>query len=96
MGQKTEFTFELEETYTLKQGGRILSEYCPQCSRITEMASPEVIALAIGISEREIFRLIESGQIHHIEDGRVYACTRCIQMPSIDIEPAIRDPKTEE
>jgi hypothetical protein len=92
MVKKTEFTFELEETYTLKQGGRIPSEFCPKCCQITEMASPEVIALATGTSEREIFRLIESGKIHYMEDDRVYACTRCIQIPAIDIERTATDP----
>lgn len=92
MSQKTEFTFEVEETVILKQGGNILAEYCPKCGQIIEMASPEVIALATRHSEREIFRLIESGQIHYIEDGRIYACTRCVEMQTIDVAPAANDP----
>jgi hypothetical protein len=93
MGQRTEFTFEVEETYTLKQGGRIPSEFCPKCCQITEMASPEVIALATNRSEREIFRLIEAGLIHFVEVERVYACTRCFD--EIDLATAIDNARQE-
>lgn len=86
MTHKTEIMFEVEETVTLKQGSRILTEICPRCGRETEMASPEVIALATGASEREIFRLVETGRIHFIEADRVYACTRCLFGPRPDTE----------
>lgn len=91
MGQKTEFTFEVEETITLKQGGKLVTEFCPKCGEMTEMVAPEVIALATRITEREIFRLIENGQVYFIENDRVYACTRCIQFPAVEIRPMVVD-----
>jgi hypothetical protein len=84
MTQKMEITFEVEETITVKQGGKILIEICPRCGQETELASPEVIALATGASEREIFRLMETGQIYFVEADRVYACTRCLFGPRPD------------
>ena len=77
MGQKTEFTFELEETYTLKQGGKIVPGYCPKCEIEVEMVSPDVLALAVGASEREIFRLVEAGKVYFQESDRLIVCPIC-------------------
>ena len=41
------------------------------------MIAPDVLSLATGSSEREIFRLIEAGYVHFIEDDRVLACANC-------------------
>lgn len=77
MSQKTEIKFEVEETVVLKQGGKILRDYCPQCGLIVDMVSPDVLALVVGASEREIFRLVERGAIYFIESDRVIVCPAC-------------------
>ena len=77
MKQKAEITFEIKETLVFKQGGYFITEYCPRCREIVEMVSPDVLSLATGTSEREIFRLLEIGKIHFIELGRVVACPGC-------------------
>jgi hypothetical protein len=41
------------------------------------MMTPEILSVLVGTSEREIFRLIESGEIFFIEHDRVLACTSC-------------------
>lgn len=79
MKQKAAITFEVEETITLKQGGKIVNDFCPQCQMGVELISPEVLAILAGSSEREIFRLIEAGFIHFVERKRVYACSGCYQ-----------------
>jgi hypothetical protein len=86
MTQKTEIMFELEETFTLKQGGRIATQFCPRCEEIIEMVSADVLSLATGSSEREIFRLIETGAIHFIEGERLVVCPGCYQRVSIGNE----------
>src|SRR5213079_1380934 len=73
MTQKAEITFEVEETVVLKQGGKIATEYCSRCSEIVEMLSPDVLALVTATSEREIFRLIETGSIYFEESERLVA-----------------------
>lgn len=77
MTQRAEFTFEIEETVVLKQGGFLINEYCPRCMEKVDMLSPEVLALTNGASEREIFRLMEAGAIHFVEAARVVACPSC-------------------
>jgi hypothetical protein len=78
MTQKAEITFEVEETIVLKQGGKIASDFCPRCGQTVDMVSPDVLALATSSSEREIFRLIESGEAFFSEIGRVLACSGCV------------------
>lgn len=74
MKQKTEITFEVEETIVLRQGINKLEAFCPQCPALVEMASPHAAAFVSGLSEREIFRLIENGRIHFVEAERVLVC----------------------
>lgn len=77
MTQRAEVTFEIEETIVLKQGGYFINEYCPQCQEMVDMLSPEVLSLINGVSEREIFRLVEAGAIHFHEGSRIAACPNC-------------------
>ena len=77
MSQKTEIKFEVEETVVLKQGGKILRDFCPKCGQMVDMVSPDVLALVMGASEREIFRLVERGAIYFIEADRVIVCPAC-------------------
>jgi hypothetical protein len=75
MTQKPEITFEIEETVVLKQGGDLITEYCPRCREMVDMISPDVLSLVNGVSEREIFRLVEIGEIHFTELGRMVVCS---------------------
>ena len=77
MEQEAELTFEIEETLVVKRGGYFIREYCPRCREVVDMVSPDVLSLATGASEREIFRLMEIGKIHFNELGRVVACPSC-------------------
>ena len=84
MHPKAELTFEIEETVVLKRGGYFITEYCPRCGEIVDMVSPDVLSLATGASEREIFRLMEQGKIHFNELGRVVACPSCYRRLLVD------------
>ncbi len=77
MKQKAAITFEMQETVVLRQGRKIIIDFCPRCQRDVDMIPPDVLALLSGSSEREIFRLIEAGHIHFIEPIRVLACVSC-------------------
>jgi hypothetical protein len=92
MGQRTEFTFEVEETILLKQGGKIVPGYCPTCDIDVELVSPDVLTLASGISEREIFRLVEAGSIHFEETDRMLVCSMCIYASFQNTKPRIANP----
>jgi hypothetical protein len=90
VSQKTELKFEVEETFTLKQGGKIVTEFCPKCEKPTVMVSPEVLSLATGSSEREIFRLVESGHVYFVEEVRICICTGCFLGPPIAAAAGIK------
>ena len=79
MMQKPEITFEVEETVVLKQGGKLLTGFCPRCSEMVAMLSPDVLSLVTGISEREIFQFVENDVIHFIESDGIVACPSCLQ-----------------
>ncbi|MDQ3749982.1 MAG: hypothetical protein M3367_13380 [Acidobacteriota bacterium] len=74
MKQKTEITFEVEETTVLRQEVRKFEAFCPQCQTLVEMFAPQIAAALSGLSEREIFRLIENERVHFVETDRVFVC----------------------
>lgn len=80
MKQKTEIIFEIEELITVKSR-RSFVAFCDQCGTPVEMLTAEVAALLSGISEREIFRLIEASEIHFVEAERVFVCLDSLVKP---------------
>lgn len=95
MTQKAEFTFEIEETVVLKQGGQISNEFCPFCKDTVSMVSIDILSLVTYRSELDLFRLVESGTIYSIETGRLLACSGCYhrafsgQRPDIQVKGLI-------
>ena len=74
MGEWAEITFETEETIRLRKGYSIINEFCPGCRELVDMATPQAIAIWANVSERLIFRLIESGSVHYVEKTGIYIC----------------------
>ena len=74
MKRKTEITFEVEETIVWRQAAQKFEAFCPYCQALVEMAAPRLAATLIGRTEREIFRLIETEDIHFIETDRLLVC----------------------
>jgi hypothetical protein len=69
-----EITFETEETVVLRDGANVSIEYCPDCHRDVLMATPHAVAFLSGLSERHIFRMLESDLLHFSEHARVMVC----------------------
>ena len=80
MKRKAEITFEEQETVILRQSDGYLMEYCPRCQVTVRVLAPEIMAVLLAVSEREVFQLIESGQIYFVEKKRMYACPGCCGM----------------
>ena len=78
MKQQAEIIFEKEETVLLRQSEATINEHCPNCEMFTIMATPEAVALLSGLSEREIFRLIEAGELHFHEGPKIYVCLKSL------------------
>lgn len=78
MNQRAEIVFEKEETVLLRQTSATINEFCCDCGAFTDMATPEALAMISGMSEREIFRLIEAGEVHFYEGPKVYVCLNSV------------------
>lgn len=78
MKHKAEIKFEVEETIILRQGEQIGSGLCPRCQIVSVMIAPRAIAIISGAKEREIFRLIETGEIYFVEEDSVRVCLSCL------------------
>lgn len=74
MKQKTQITFEVEETIILRQVEKTFMDFCPECQALVEMTTPQIAAALLNLSEREIFRLIENGRLHFTEAERIFIC----------------------
>lgn len=95
MKQKVEITFEVEETIVLRQGEQIRSEFCPQCQLVSAMIAPRAIAVISGAKEREIFRLIETGEIYFVENDGVRVCLSCLHRYGSECRVAKRTCETQ-
>ena len=75
--QKAAITFEKEETLVIRQSAYFTTGFCAVCNDVVDMLAPEVLAQMARSSEREVFRLIESGALPFVETKRIYACLAC-------------------
>jgi hypothetical protein len=73
MKRVTEITLETEELTTVK-ARRGFKGFCGACNAFVEMLPTDAAAVLTGLGEREIFRLIETGDIHFVEAERVFVC----------------------
>ena len=52
---------------------------CLECLDNSEMVLPETGSRVLGVTQREIFRHIESGAVHFVEDrGSLLVCLRSL------------------
>jgi hypothetical protein len=73
-----EVTIETEEHVIIHRssgGAHPSLQWCPFCRRQVEMVTPEQAGQIAGVSERTIYRWVEAGTIHFLEDsGHTYVC----------------------
>lgn len=78
MQQKTQIEIELSETIAYSRAGERVKDFCGSCQRVADMASPQLAAILSQTTEREIYRLVEDGQIHFTETDRVTVCLKSL------------------
>jgi hypothetical protein len=78
MEKKAEIIIEIDEKVCLTNSPPKFEAFCPECKRLVEMTSPNVAAIELQISERRIFRLIETKEIHFVETDRILVCLESI------------------
>ena len=77
--EKTEIEIELSETVAYSRPGERFESFCPDCGATVNVATTHAAAIICHLTEREVFRLVESGDIHFTEtDHRVLVCLRSL------------------
>ena len=82
MNKRTEITIENHEVTIIRSGAHKLLQdapqqaWCPFCEQDVTVLTAETAAQVGEISRREIYRRIESGELHFSEtvEGVVYLC----------------------
>jgi len=77
--QKTEIEIELSETFAYTRGSERFETFCPECKSLVEMATPQVAAILTRLTEREIYRLVETNKFHFVETGGGLICLKSCQ-----------------
>lgn len=74
--RKTEISLEIEEAVALRTRG-VLFALCPGCRKQMRMVAANDAAMIARLSARDIYQLVERGQLHFIEDrhGLLYVCS---------------------
>ena len=69
---------EIDERIAVSDSERF-EAYCSECKTMTQMATPKTAGVIAGISEREVFRLIEGKEVHFIENARILVCIESLR-----------------
>ena len=71
----TEINLEIEETITMRTRQALLF-HCKVCLKQVRMVGINEAAMIAKLNAREIFRLVESDQLHFTEDqsGLIFVC----------------------
>ena len=86
MNDKTEIEIEMSETVAYSRPSERFENYCPGCKSLVEMTTPQVAAVLTHRTEREIYKLVESGEVHFVETDRTFVCLRSLSAPEAEGE----------
>ena len=77
---KTEISLEIEEAITIRAQQVVIAE-CRQCQKRVRMIALNEAAMIARLSAREVFRRMESGELHFVEDGNglLFICVASLQ-----------------
>ena len=74
-------TFQQTKSLSMRLGGKeTATRKCDECGQSQTMFSPEIIAEQFSPSTREIYRMIEAGEVHYLEtdEKQVFVCMNSI------------------
>ena len=70
---------EIDERIAVTNAEQQFEAYCSECKKMAQMATPKTAAVLTGISQRDIFRLIEITAVHFIENDRILVCIESLR-----------------
>jgi excisionase family DNA binding protein len=76
MKRRTHITIETDRVLVIRRHGRLVMDWCAECSEQVKMITPHEAAAVTGISTRTIYRWIEADSIHFTEthEGSMLVC----------------------
>ncbi len=79
--QKTTINIETHNILVVRPIHSPINFWCSECGMTVSMVTPERAAIMIQTSPREIYRKVETGEIHFVEisDKELFVCCRCLQ-----------------
>ena len=90
MTKTNQIEIELNETVAYSRASEKFECFCPGCKALVELATPQVAAIITRITEREIYRLVETNEVHFVENDRVLVCLKSLTETLTDGNGSIR------
>lgn len=83
--RKTLIRIETQSVTVVRPLHNSISFWCEVCGVTVQMVTPEYAALIAGTNPREIYRCIETRQLHFVEmqEGDVFICCVSLQDNSL-------------
>jgi len=69
--RRTEITVETHRVLSIRRRAPLPRSWCEQCCREVERVTPDEAAAISRVKPRAIYRRLEAGDLHFIEDGGV-------------------------
>ena len=81
-----------ERFLRISPAGKPESPRCPYCFARTTMISPDAAAAVAALTVRSIYRMVESGEVHFIEEpGGLLVCVRSLMERNVrDLPTALQ------
>jgi hypothetical protein len=71
--RRTQIRIETHEIKVLRLRSRPASALCARCGEIVTALTPEQTADVLGITQEDVFRLVEGERVHPVNSERVQA-----------------------
>ena len=80
MSRATEIVIERDDLIVVRRRNQVVTAWCADCNADAEMLPPEIAAVVSGFGARELYRWVEAGQVHFIENatGLLRICARSL------------------
>jgi hypothetical protein len=74
--KRTEVTVETRRVLSILRRAPPPRDWCPQCQRDVRRVTPEEAAVLLQVKPRSLYRRLEAGDLHFIEngDGAIWIC----------------------
>ena len=74
--KRTQISVEKREVWVVRGQQKVMAALCEACGTQVEMVIAEQAAAMARVSRRDIYRRVESGELHftETEDGLLYVC----------------------